>query len=353
MLYIFTLIVALLGVIYADQTNWVGTYSDPTYGGLLNVCVTNVGGVYYGQALMSDVGYLRGTISSANVWTGNYYLSGLAGQRGTFSLTLSTDFSTYSGTYFQAGSDISYTVSSAARTSSLTPTDIQCFKADPSMLTATTNVNMTAAYDACEPGGSCYTIYFGTNDDSTSTTSYIYNYPDGTPSPGCSEGAMFMNGQIVTNDWYETGPDNGIELMVAKNATYFYVVWWFFPSMADFDYSLQNIDYFGSYSMPKDNTISTATANSLAYENVCYALWTTDAETSCLDTSTSNDDNDDGGNFSDADHSLLAVTTAFSVMSFALVLALTVYIVCGSRPSTSMAAQASAPAATPVTVEMK
>ena len=93
-----------------------------------------VNGVYYGQGLVSDVGYLRGTIDSSNVWSGNYYLAGVEAERGTFSLTLSGDLSSYSGTYAQAGSTITYSVTSASRSSSATPTDQACFKSDDSML---------------------------------------------------------------------------------------------------------------------------------------------------------------------------------------------------------------------------
>lgn len=345
MLVFAAVLLIAFNAVVADQFNWVGSYADPTYGGLLTVCVSQIGSTYYGQGLVSDVGYLRGTIDTNNVWTGNYYMAGNAATNGNFTLTLSGTFASYSGSYFQAGSGITYTVSSASRTSSLTPTDEQCFKVDSSMLTTMVFVNMTAAYDACEGENDCYKMYLGVTE-TTATYSYAYTYSDGSVYPGTIQGPVLGNGQILPSNWYEASDSNGIELSVAKNATHMYDLWWDVPSVADFDFSTQSVDDFGQSLMPMDASISIATANADAYSNMCYALWTASAESSCLLTAT----DDDSGSFDQEDHSLLVTTVVFTVATFILTLGLIAYLLL-NKPRAPMASQGLAPAA--VTVEMK
>jgi hypothetical protein len=139
------LIFALLYYVQGQQTNWVGTFVDPTYGGNLTVCVSQVNGVYYGQAMISLVGYLRGTIDSSNTWTGQYFMAGTEAIRGNFTLTLNAGSTAYSGTYQQAGSNIVYSVNNANRLSSATPSDLECFKVDDDMLTMTSPWSLTSA----------------------------------------------------------------------------------------------------------------------------------------------------------------------------------------------------------------
>jgi hypothetical protein len=81
----------VLSTAMAAPTAWNGVWNDPMYGGNIQVCVSLVSGVYYGQATISDTGYMRGTIDFAtDTWTGNFYLQGIEAQRGTFSFAMTT-----------------------------------------------------------------------------------------------------------------------------------------------------------------------------------------------------------------------------------------------------------------------
>lgn len=320
----------LMAFSLADQTEWVGSYNEPIYGGSLMACVSLIGGVYYGQGTMSYLGYLRGTIDSSNVWTGNYFLGGLDAIRGTFSLALSSDGLSYSGTYTQTGSTISYTVSSAARLSSATPSDMQCLKADDSMLTTSAPFNMTGII------GGEYTWYTSASGN-LSTSSYNY-FMDGGLFPGTSEGVAFLNGQLVVDSWYEEDNFDGIEVVLAKNASYVYVTWWGFPSVSYFDYSQLNDPDIHALELRPFDTSSPATAVQKSFDNVCYALWTVDSENSCLNGASTSDDDDDDDD--DVQYNLLAATTAFAVVTFILVCAtLAVVVIRTARPASPMSSQ--------------
>lgn len=129
----------------AQEDDWVGSYVDLVYGGQLNVCVSEVDGTYYGQGLYSELGYMRGVINGTS-WTGNFYVAGIEAIRGNFSMQLENDGDAISGTYYQSPvGSISYNVNNT-RISSSTPSDIECFKADVSMLTATADYDFTGAW---------------------------------------------------------------------------------------------------------------------------------------------------------------------------------------------------------------
>ena len=70
------------------QTEWNGVYTDSIYGADIYVCVSEVDGVYNGQATFSLVGNMRGTIDVNNMFTGEYWTKGWEDLQGTFSLTL-------------------------------------------------------------------------------------------------------------------------------------------------------------------------------------------------------------------------------------------------------------------------
>lgn len=336
---IFSLVVlsAALFLARAAQTDWVGTYADPTYGGNLAVCVSLVNGVYYGQALISSVGYLRGTIDASNVWTGQYFLAGNAAIRGNFTLTLNGAATAYSGTYQQAGSsDVVYSVTNAAKSSSSTPTDLECFQVDDSMLTTTTTYDLTGAltYDYY------VTYWYMSVSDTTLTSSYVYVYQDGTQSPGTSYGTSFLNGQLVLDNWYESADATGIEITLAKNSTHTYNLWWYLPSISNFDYSQQSVDDFGIHVLAKVTTVSQAEIIEESTANVCYALWTESAEQSCLATGGDDDDDDD------LNSNLLATAVAFSVVTFVSVVAVLIVVLMRTNSGSSMASKAASPSTT-------
>lgn len=334
-LTLFALLSVLLSLahIQADQFAWQGYFEDPTYGGNLTVCVSLVNGVYYGQALISDVGYLRGTIDSANVWSGDYFMAGLAAIRGTFTLTLNAN--SYSGSYTQSGSNIVYSVSNAAQLSSASPSDLECFRADDSMLTMTQPFDLTGAL-ADKSGNLWYIAATG----SSLTTSYTYEFADGTLSPGTSQGTTFLNGQIALTNFYEGGDLTGIDVIMAKNSSQIFNLWWLIPSISDFDYSTTSPSNNGFSSRTIISSISDAEVFENAYSNMCYALWTTSAEQSCISTGSSGDSNDDD---SDWNEDVLITVVVFAVLSFvAIVATLIVVILRTSRPA-SLTSQAANP----------
>lgn len=144
---LFAAFLASLLVAYAigAPADWVGTFTEPIYGGNLAVCLSTITDgsttTYYGQALMSSVGYLRGTIVG-NVWTGQYVVSGVEAINGNFVLVIDPTTSTYMGNYTQAGSTI-VADASGTQTSASTPTDLECFKADDDLLTQTSFYDLT------------------------------------------------------------------------------------------------------------------------------------------------------------------------------------------------------------------
>ncbi|RYG63409.1 hypothetical protein EON64_16010, partial [archaeon] len=114
--------------------------------------------------------------------------------------------------------------------------------------------------------------------------SYVYTYPDsGVISPGTGYGPTFWNGQVWAFNWYETGSDQGIEITVAKNSTTNYYVWWFIPSMSSFNYSTSSSPgTIGIFYRDKLSGFSYADAVTGSSSEMCYALWTTSAEASCV-----------------------------------------------------------------------
>lgn len=84
---------------FVANHEWAGSYTDPVYGGDLHICVSEAGGLIYGQGSFSLMGYMRGTIDVNDVFTGEYWTQGWEGTQGTFSLSLTA--SGYTGTFTQ------------------------------------------------------------------------------------------------------------------------------------------------------------------------------------------------------------------------------------------------------------
>lgn len=283
-------------------TNWQGTYNDPIYGGNIALCVSeSSGGIYYGQALFSNVGYMRGTINPATLaWVGSFFTAGFEVKHGTFSLTLGTGTTgnaTLTGSFSELPG-IDYSLAST-RWSSAVPGDFDCFRSDLSLLTTSTVFDFTGAW--YDPAATIKVPYYLAIDGSvsppSSTGSYVYYFSDGTPSPGVGTGTANLYGQVVSNNWYESGSSQGLDLFVAKNTTYAYILWWYFSRMSDFDYSyVSDPFYYGKHAYARNASVSTSTAIQKSTETMCYALWTAAAEQSCTASTTVivDDDNDDG-----------------------------------------------------------
>ena len=166
--------------------NWEGTYEDTIYGGNLAVCVTEVTtNNFIGQALFSEVGYMRGTIDATTLqWTGMFYTAGQEVKQGTFLLDLlgsdPNSGVTIDGSFVErAGNGINYTFSSTKTDYSI-PNDLACFRTDASLLVESPpSYSFTGTFD----------IGYNTNNYLSESLdqvygSYVYFYEDGEGYPG-------------------------------------------------------------------------------------------------------------------------------------------------------------------------
>lgn len=329
--------------------DWQGTYNDPVYGGNIALCVSATQtGVYYGQALFSNVGYMRGTIDATTFqWSGSFYTVGFEVKHGTFSVVLGTDGTTGKATLsgsFTELPNILYSITST-RQSSVVPDDFDCFRSDISLLSSTGNYDFTGAwYDPSSSVSPPMPYYLAIDTSVTpasSTGSYVYYYADGTPSPGVGTGTANLYGQVVSNNWYESGSTEGMDLLVAKNATYSYILWWYFSRMSDFDYSyVTDPSYFGRHAYTRNSSVSTSMAIQKSTDTMCYALWTSAAEQSCTTTSSiivSDDDNNSDNN-SALHHNILIAILVMVVLTF-IAVTVTLFSVLSSNKKASLASQ--------------
>lgn len=282
-----SLALACLSTVGAAPMDWVGKYTEPLFGEGLNVCVDLVGGEYHGQGLLSSLGYMRGKIVG-NVWTGDYWLAGFEGRMGHFRLALGGGLASYDG-YLTENPGRQNMTTSGTRTSSSMPTDMECFRTDSEYLVDGATYDLTGHYT--QPAADNEHWYF-IHDGTTHTSSYTYTADS---IPGTSYGPVYLNGQVSLDNWYEAGLDEGIELIVAKNATTFYNLWWFAPRVSEVDYSTKEDDNFGifiNYLNPMSSSLSTDDLTDLAESSNCYILWTEDMEEDCFESG-SDDDNED------------------------------------------------------------
>lgn len=146
-IYKFTLFLAM---------DFVGTYNDPIYGGNIDVCVSLLdSGEYIGQALFSEVGYMRGVINPTTlVWTGNFWSAGEEVKQGTFTLTYDSGSSSMTGG-FTENPGIYYTFTST-KSLAITPSDLACFKTDNEYLSSSPpTVSYTGVYWVGDSSGYC------------------------------------------------------------------------------------------------------------------------------------------------------------------------------------------------------
>ena len=129
----------------AAPSDWNGIFSEPLYGGVLNVCVSEVNGDYYGQAVISTLGYMRGTIdASTSTWTGDYYMMGKSTVKGSFSLDLTVSTTNSYTAIWTQESGITYTTS-GTQTSTATPDDIACFRVENDYLTGSASFSYSGS----------------------------------------------------------------------------------------------------------------------------------------------------------------------------------------------------------------
>lgn len=325
MLFSVTLLLLGFGFSNAAPTDWNGKFTDSMYGGNLAICTSLIGSVYYGQGVISNIGIVRGTISG-NVFTGEFYLAGQEAKRGTFSLTLNADVSTgYTGTFSEEPNPAAITIAvTGSRVTNTAPSEVECMKVDNSMLTRTAYTDITGVW--YRSGNSNPYYYAVDSTAKTEVSSYSYIYADGTVSPGTSYGTVYLNGQLLLENWYERGADEGMTIILAKNDTAAYSIWWFYSRISDFDYSqVTDPDFWGTQFFKKDTSYSSADVFAAVNKNTCYMLSSKTYEDSCLasysaPTSISSD-NDDAA-LSD----MVGATVAFSVLVFLLLVGIVAYL---------------------------
>lgn len=158
--------------------NWEGTYVDSIYGGNINVCVTLIdSGAYIGQALFSQVGYMRGPIDPNNLqWTGDFFTAGQEAKQGSFALNLNSLDSSIDGWFMEkAGLGINYTFSST-QLSSLTPSNLECFRTDASYLSSVPPAyTYSGLYNV---GYDCENYYDADADEVYGSYTYYYQDDD-------------------------------------------------------------------------------------------------------------------------------------------------------------------------------
>mmetsp|Transcript_2098 Transcript_2098/g.3967 ORF Transcript_2098/g.3967 Transcript_2098/m.3967 type:complete len:354 (-) Transcript_2098:87-1148(-) len=274
--------------------DWNGAYDDPIYGGEMFVCVSDIDGQLHGQGTFSRIGYMRGTINADDLFTGNFWLQGWEGLHGSFSLSLSG--SSYSGNFTQLPG-ITYSIA-GAKTSSSTPTDLECQRSDDYLLTTTEYYSSTGTYVHVGPdndlGIISNSIVEAEAGVGTTLGSYQYVFSStGELVHGTEYSASFLNGQVKTGRWSEAGPDAGLNMYIAKNDTHHYTSWWFINRMAEFDYALTlEEDYEGHSMMMKVDPEELPGDSRDATENVCLELFTEEDETNCYSIDSGGDDDD-------------------------------------------------------------
>jgi hypothetical protein len=298
-------------------SDWTGTYPDSLFGGDFKVCVTLYNGVYYGQALFSQVGYMRGTINvSTNVWTGNWYMAGVEGRRGTFSFSLAAD--TMTGTFTESNGAQETIIS--ARSSSTEPSSLECFRADPEYLDFSTSFSFSGDWWV----GSVDRYVFV---DSSNVLTGSYDYGQNLDVPGWYYGNVRENGHVAQLQWYEEGNFEGMYLFAAKNATSQYILWWGFDWVSDFSYSQKNDGHWATngFGTRIDYKKSDVTDYSLANTHYCYHLISTTFEEECAQQTS------DVGNKDEDDDTVLELVGA--TLAFVLIGMTATLIVCGKMMS--------------------
>lgn len=307
-----------------DPNDWTGTYPDSLFGGEFKVCVTLHSGVYYGQALFSQVGYMRGTIDpSTNDWTGNWYMAGIEGRRGAFSFSLSAGAMT--GTFTESNG-AQETVTST-RSSSTEPSPLECFRADPEYLDTTSSFSYA---------GNWWVGWVDRNVfvDSNNLLTGSYDYGDNFDVPGWYYGYVHENGQVAQLQWYEEANFEGIYLFAAKNATSQYILWWGFDRISDFNYAKKNMDHWNTngFGTRVDYKKSDVTDYSLANAHYCYQLITPTFEEECLQRASSDMNNNNTISYisnGEADDDEALIDMVGATLALVLIGMIASLVVCG------------------------
>lgn len=309
--------VALLGYVMSSPADWEGTFNDPVYGGNFKVCVTYSSefDTYYAQGKFSDVGYIRGTVDAFDQWTGEYWMAGREGKHGSFNFSLTDPGGgnplEYSG-YFNEMPGYMYSFS-GEKSSSSTPSDLECFRSDLSLLTSSSRFDFTGLWTV---NGATRYMY--------ATSQYLissYFYAPPSDFHGFQAGPLYSNGQVHSSNWYEDGDWQGLYLFVAKNDNTLYSLWWEYDALADFDYSMRmNTAYFGQSVSVRDESIMVSYEDSNVH--ACYMLSGDKEEKECAEEYDERLDEEDEEGGSQVGMAAAGATLAFAVANVVTVLAI-------------------------------
>jgi len=199
------------------------------------------------------------------------------------------------------------------KTDTSAPTATECFATDMSYLTNTDIYSYTGTWLTWNYDLPTMANRYMYSDNGDFTTSYDYHIDNGLY--GYAIGTTSSNGQIGMSNWYEAGDYIGLYLYVAKNDTYFYSLWWWYPTMSQFNYSnVNNGAYYGNGTSWIDTSVQ---YTSLDDANIysCYQLYDQDDEEVCYNAINSNEYDDD---YDDMNGNLLISSLVFVLLNFIL-----------------------------------
>jgi len=234
----------------------------------------------YAQGVLAGMVYLRGDVVNVNRWAGNFYYMGVEGIQGTFSFTFNTvDFSSYSGEVnFRGIASTTMAVNDGARTSATRPAPEDCWETDIGFLgsTYTANGKVMSADNYYDASGQQIGLPIGKHYQS-----YWYTFA-ATKYTGYAESNCFELNHICQGNWHEGGGDTGIQIQVAKNASHYWLAWYFVSSASTWQgtaaYSRDNNTMGGGLTW----TVTDPSRGNDAQANFCMVLQDKSQEETCL-----------------------------------------------------------------------
>ena len=307
-----------LELAHAHPAHWVGTWTDPVWGGKIYIClITTTAGENYATASMSSIGFLYGQIDANNNYHGNYYIQGGAQTRGAFNFSLTDTNDEFNAVWKDAGNVKSYShaATNYTRLSSDTPTDLECLRIDADWVAASETLYMTGTFEQKIPPSE-HNQHISYDNGQYRRSSYDYDW-DGSVLDGYIVGTKFENGLVSMEQWYEK-TYMGIELSIFKNKTAFYVYWVLIDHPSEFDYSNLNGQPEGTVSYGTNIKILTSSVTTDYEEWHCFQLQVASEQESCLTTTTTvvSDDDIVSINTEKATYA----TLSFCVINFVLII---------------------------------
>lgn len=232
-------------------------------------------------------------------------MQGIEAQRGTFSLTITPGTpNTYAASWSQLPGTYTYT-STGSQSDTNEPTDpLECFKTDDDYVSLAKAHSFTGAF------GFLDNKKIALDDGKMRRATYVYTWGEGNVADGYQQGPIYENNQVVPSQWYESGGTEGMELLVAKNATAFYYLWWWAARMSDFDITKGNSGNSGR----SINSIKSASYDGYDEWN-CLILTTASQEATCRQLTATCDEDDDASG-----ETIPVLAMAFTIINTLLLL---------------------------------